>query len=314
MQTERFMQKMSDGTEVAVNRWIPENEESIKAVVVFCHGMLEHALRYDRIGSIFAEKGYVFSAHDLRGHGRTAQNAESEGYGKFGVLAERNGFDVVTDDLFEIVEEVQNDYPEKKVIVMGHSFGSFVVQNFIEKYGDSAAACVLTGTSGKQTLARIGRLVTGFAGLFGRSRKSKFIQNIAFSGYNKRIENPEYCFEWLCVNEENLELYKNDSWCGGIESVGFFNDLANGLCRIHSRRNIGKIPASLPVLMMAGSEDPVGEYGKSIRWLEHQYTAAGLSQVQFNQYEGDRHEILNEKDGEKVLSDLFDWIEKNVSL
>ncbi len=314
MQTERFMQKMDDGTEVAVNRWIPEDEESIRGVVVFCHGMLEHSLRYDRIGSIFAEKGFVFSAHDLRGHGKTAQNAERNGYGKFGVLAKKDGFNVVTDDLFEIIDEIKKDYPGKKVILAAHSFGSFVAQNFIEKYGDSVSACILIGTSGKQKLAGIGRLITACAGIFGRSRKVKFIQNIAFSGYCSRIEKPCHPLEWLCVNKENLELYKNDSWCGGLESVGFFNDLSNGLCQIHSKKNIQKIPSNLPVLMMAGSEDPVGDYGKSIRWLENQYVAAGLTSVQFNQYQGDRHEILNEADSEKIIADLFDWIEKNISL
>ena len=89
MQTEKFLLKMNDASEIAVNRWIPESEEDIKAVIVFSHGMQEHSLRYDRIGSIFAENGFVFNAHDHRGHGKTAQNAEQNGTGMFGKLADK---------------------------------------------------------------------------------------------------------------------------------------------------------------------------------------------------------------------------------
>ena len=95
MQTEKFFQTMKDGTEIAVNRWIPDNEEDIKAAIVLSHGMLEHALRYDRIGSDFADKGFVFSGHDHRGHGRTAFNAEQKGTGEFALLSKSDGFDLV---------------------------------------------------------------------------------------------------------------------------------------------------------------------------------------------------------------------------
>lgn len=314
MQTERFMQKMNDGTEIAVNRWIPENEDEIKAVVVFSHGMLEHALRYDRIGSVFAENGYVFSAHDHRGHGKTAQLAEQNGTGCFGKLSDRDGFNRITSDLAEIIDEIKNDYPDKKIILMGHSFGSFVAQNYIEKYGTKINGCILIASSGKQKLARIGCLITGIAGLFGKNRKSKFIQNIAFSGYNSRVKNKSHEFSWLCSSDANLMLYQNDSWCGGVETVGFFNDMARGLCQIHNAKNIAKIPENLPILFASGSDDPVGEYGVSIERLIKRYIKNGIQSVQFNRYEGDRHEILNEDDSDKVVQDLFDWIEKNTSL
>ena len=98
---------MNDASEIAVNRWIPESEEDIKAVIVFSHGMQEHSLRYDRIGSIFAENGFVFNAHDHRGHGKTAQNAEQNGTGMFGKLADKNGFEIATEDLAEVIKEVK---------------------------------------------------------------------------------------------------------------------------------------------------------------------------------------------------------------
>lgn len=315
MQTEKFFQKMSDGAEIAVNRWIPEDEENIKAVVVLSHGMQEHALRYDRIGCEFASKGYVFNAHDHRGHGKTAWNAESNGTGMFGNLCKKDGFSRVTEDLLEVISEVKKDYPGKKVILFGHSFGSFVSQNFIEKYGEQLAGVILCGTSGPKAIAPIGKIFMNIAVLIhGKYYKSKICQNIAFGGYNDRFKKEKDSLAWLSKSEANRMMYRNDSWCGGVSTTGFFKDLLEGLCRIHAPKNIKKVPSELPVFAIYGSDDPVGGYGTSIEKLLETYRKNGVQNVSSKSYEGMRHEILNEENGEEVLSDVFNWIEKNVSL
>ena len=95
MQTKNFTLAMRDGMEIFVNRWAPDSEEEIKGVVQLHHGLAEHSMRYDRLGSVLAENGYVLNAYDLRGHGKTAENAEKKGNGCFGKLANKDGFNVV---------------------------------------------------------------------------------------------------------------------------------------------------------------------------------------------------------------------------
>lgn len=315
MQVEKFSQKMSDGTEIFVNRWIPEDEETIKAVVVFVHGMQEHALRYDRIGSDFANKGYVFSAHDQRGHGKTAYNAEANGTGMFGKLADKDGFEKVTSDLAEIIDEAKKDFPGKKIILFGHSFGSFVVQNYIEQHGNEIAGCILSGTSGPKPEAKLGNIWMNLACLFcGKNHKSKFCQNLAFGSYNKRFKSENDSLSWLSKNKSNRLMYRNDSWFGGVPTVSFFKDLTSGLIKIHNAKNIKKIPVELPIFAIYGSDDPVGNYGKSIENLLKIYKKNGVKNVSSKVYAGDRHEILNEDNGEQVVLDIFNWIEKNISL
>ena len=315
MQIEKFMQKMNDGTEISVNRWIPEENENIKAVVVFSHGMQEHALRYDRIGSEFAAQGYLFSAHDHRGHGKTAYYAEANGTGMFGKLADKNGFEKVTSDLDEIISEVKKDYPGKKVVLFGHSFGSIIAQNYIEQHGDRISACILCGTTGPTGKALIGKIFTSIeCALHGKSYKSEFCQNIAFGSYNKKFKAENDPLSWLSKSQANRMMYRNDSWCGGISTVSVFNDLSCGLLKIHRAGNIRKIPAELPVLAIYGSDDPVGGYGKSIEKLLEIYRKNGMKNVSSKIYDGDRHEILNEENSDEILSDIFNWIEKNVSL
>ena len=204
MQVEKFMQKMSDGTEISVNRWIPEDEENIKAVVVFSHGMQEHALRYDRVGSEFAAHGYLFSAHDHRGHGKTAYYAEANNTGMFGKLADKNGFEKVTSDLDEIIDEVKKDYPGKKVILFGHSFGSFVAQNYMEQHGDKISACILCGTSGPRKGLFKDKLFADLACVFlGKNKKSNFCQNLAFASYNDHFKDENDSLSWLSKNPSN---------------------------------------------------------------------------------------------------------------
>ena len=314
MQTEKFFQTMKDGTEIAVNRWIPDNEEDIKAVIVLSHGMLEHALRYDRIGSDFADKGFVFSGHDHRGHGRTAFNAEQKGTGEFALLSKSDGFNLVVSDLEEIIGKVKADFPGKKVILLGHSFGSFVAQAFIERAGKKIDGCVLSGTSGpRRSAVRSGLFVTSLMMLFHKkSYKSIALQKMAFKGYNDRFGEIKTGLEWLSKSESNIEMYMNDSWCGGVATLGFFRDIFKGLNDIHKKNNMKKIPSSLPILFVTGEEDPVGDYGKTIRALASDYKNNGVKVVDTKFYEGYRHEILNEEISERVMDDIVSWIGSNV--
>lgn len=314
MQTEKFFQTMKDGTEIAVNRWIPDNEEDIKAVIVLSHGMLEHALRYDRIGSDFADKGFVFSGHDHRGHGRTAFNAEQKGTGEFALLSKSDGFNLVVSDLEEIIGKVKADFPGKKVILLGHSFGSFVAQAFIERAGKKIDGCILSGTAGpRRSAVRGGLFVTALMMLFHKKNyKSIALQKMAFKGYNDRFGEIKTGLEWLSKSESNIEMYMNDSWCGGVATLGFFRDIFKGLNDIHKKNNMKKIPSSLPILFVTGEEDPVGDYGKTIRALASDYKNNGVKVVDTKFYEGYRHEILNEEISERVMDDIVSWIGSNV--
>lgn len=307
MQTEKFNQTMSDSTEIAVTRWIPEGDA--KAVVVMVHGMLEHSLRYDRVGCMLAESGFVFSAHDMRGHGKTAFTAQQKGSGDFGVLARKDGFNKVVSDLNEIIGKIKEDFPGKKIVLFGHSFGSFVSQAYIERYNPSVDACVLCGSSGPMKIAKSGKRFVNFMLIFhGREFKSSFAQKVIFSRFLKRIPNVKTGFEWLSANTANIDMYLNDSWCGGVASLGFFHDMFSGIIDVHKPENMKKIPSDLPIFIISGEEDPVSNYGETVKNLAEIYKANGAKSVELKLYAGDRHEILNEKDGDDVLGDVEKWI------
>ena len=312
MLMKSFTLKMDDGYELCLNRWQPDTEEEIKGVIQLHHGLAEHSLRYDRFGSVLAENGYVLNAYDMRGHGRSAEVADKNGNGMFGKLADKKGFDRAVKDLKAVTDNLKNDFPGKKTILMGHSFGSFVSQGFIEEYGNDIDACILCGTAGPQ------KALVGF-GLFaahlitfltGKNRCLKLMETLSFGSYNKRINPVKTKVDWLSKNPLNVEMYMMDNWCGIPLTNSFFCSMTEGLSKIHKNKNIKKIPTKLPVFFIWGSEDPVGTYGKTIRNLIDIYKSNGMDKIDFKEYQGDRHEILNEEDKEIIEKDIIDWVNK----
>jgi alpha-beta hydrolase superfamily lysophospholipase len=313
MTTNTFYQTMQDGTEINVMRWIPDGE--IKGVIQLSHGMSEHSLRYDKMGCILAENGWVLSANDHRGHGKTAQRAEAAGTGKFGYLADKDGFEKVESDLLEVLLNLKADYPQKKCFLVGHSFGSIVAQNFIEKNGDEIDGVVLCGTTGpRQGLMSAAKVIFGLnALLLGKKHRSRLDANLAFFGYNSRVPRPRKAFSWLSKNDFNVQMYEADQWCGVLPTAEFFLEIVRGLYKVHKPAAMKAIPKDLPVYCIYGSDDPVGSYGKTIKKLIQAYKDNGMSDVSEKVWQGDRHEIFNELDGEEVIGDMVKWIADRAS-
>lgn len=310
MKVNSFSLKMNDGCEIFLNRWEPDAPEDIKGVVQLHHGLAEHSMRYDRLGSILAENGYVLNAYDMRGHGKTAETAIAKGEGRFGQLARKNGFETAVEDLAFIIESLKKDYPDKKIVLLGHSFGSFISQGYIEKYGERIDGCILCGTSGPQIpLAPIGKVVAKVVRAFkGPDATSKFLTKLSFGSYNKHIANPQTADDWISLNELNRQMYEMDKWCGFPLTVSFFVDITTALSTIHKKKNMKTVPTNLPVFFIYGKEDPVGGYGKTIEKLYEIYQKNGVKNLQIKGYENDRHEIFNEDDKETVEKDVLQWL------
>lgn len=299
---------MSDGNENVFHSWIPEQE--VKAAVVLSHGMTEFAFRYNDLADFFCKNGIAVYAEDHRGHGETAALAEKNKTGMFGYLADKDGFFRVADDVFEEIQAVKDLYPGKKVFLLGHSFGSLVSQCVIEKYGEQLDGCILCATAGPRNVtvffAKI--LASVFSRLYGRKKVSKFIDKATFGSYNSHIKNNETPFDWLSHDKKNVEEYVKHPWCGYLCTIGFFSDLFDGLAFIHKAGNMKKIPVSLPVHLIAGTEDPVGSYGKTVKKLFKIYTKNKMSDVSLKLWQGGRHELFNETNREEIKQETLDWL------
>jgi alpha-beta hydrolase superfamily lysophospholipase len=305
MNTETQFFEASDGAKIALYSMNPDIP--VRAVILICHGMMEHAKRYEYTAKAFAQRGFAVFAYDQRGHGETAGTLEQAGY-----IADGDGFARVVQDLHEIHAYVTKLFPGKKNILLGHSFGSFVSQSFIEQYGSETDACVLSGTAGpRPVFLRAGLLVVrAVYALKGGRYRSKFVDAMTFGSYNKKAENSESSFDWLTRDRDEIQKHDADPWCTFLPTTGFFRDLVSGLVRIHKSKAIAAIPAGLPVLLFSGTGDPVGGYGKTVQNLAHRYKKNGMTDVTVTLYPEGRHEMLHEINKDEVIADVLAWMEK----
>ena len=312
MTVKTFFHTTKDGTEICVNRWIPDEE--IKGIVVISHGMAEHSMRYDRVASYFVEHGFLVNAHDHRGHGKTALKQKEKGQVGFGYLADKDGDKLVKEDLKEIVESLKTEYSDKKIFILSHSFGSFVLQSFMIDYSDLCDGYILCGTRGPmKALVNSAYILSSILIAFGQKKKiSNLLDYLAFSSYNNKIANPRTNFDWLSKDNMYVDMYLLDSWCGFKMTTEFFNSMFKLLKYVHKSSNIKKVNQDKSVLLIAGDADPVGNYGKTVEALYKIYQDNGIKDLNLTLYKDDRHELLNETDSTKVIEDVIKWLEDRI--
>ena len=135
------------------------------------------------------------------------------------------------------------------------------------------------------------------------------LNKLAFGSFNKKIDKPVTKFDWLSRNSTVVQAYIEDPYCGFVPTSGFFIDLFDGIGIINAADEISKVPKTLPILLVSGSDDPVGDYGKGVLKVAKEYDAAGVNDVLVKLFEGGRHEVLQELNNKQVFEFISDWIE-----
>lgn len=299
-----FFIKGKDGKEIFVYCWDKVSEP--KAVVQIFHGMAEHAGRYKRFAEYLNSKGYIVYADDHRGHGKTAGCTE-----ELGCIGE-DGFNKIVEDEHSIKELIEKKHKNLPIIVFGHSFGSFLAQEYIIRYGSEINGAVMCGSAARTgPEIAIGKAAAYIQkGIFGERRKAEFIEALTFGSYNRRIKDSKSKVAWISSDAAEVRQYEEAPFCGTIFSVGFYYYLFKAFSKLYKKERLAKIPQDLPIFIIAGEEDPVGGYGKLVKKLYKIYKSNRIKDVQLKLYSGDRHEILNEVNRNEVFSDISDWIEK----
>lgn len=297
--------KMSDGVIVYAHSRLPKGTPI--GHIHFLHGMEEHSGRYDTAADYFIEQGYIVSAHDHRGHGKTAEMNGTRGH-----FADKNGFSKVVNDTFEVVSFMKSTYPGNKFILFGHSMGSFIARRFIQIHGHLIDLVVLSGTGDDAGLARYaGQAIGHLSGRKnGYEQPNKLLDALVFGGFNRGIKRPVTKYDWLSKNNTLVFSYLSDEYCGFIPTTQFFLDLFSGLGIIHEKKEIARIPKKLPILLFAGTEDPVGNYGKALWKIARQYDKACIEDVTVLLFEGGRHELISDSTRKGVIQAVLEWIEK----
>lgn len=291
--------------EIYGNVYTPDNGE-VSAVLAIHHGMAEHQKRYLEFIEYLTSKGYAVFMHDMANHGKSNQNFAETGY-----FGDKDGYKGLVADFNTTFTRAKNAYPDKKIIVMGHSMGSFIVRCFTAWYNTAGFdGAIYMGTGGSNPIAGVGDKVSSvIAKLTGYKKKSKLIDKMTFGSYGSKFEK-RTPFEWLTRDDSIVDQYIDDKYCGFLFSAQGMNDLV----KLNIAANIddwyNKVPKDIDILVISGDMDPVGNYSSGIREINDKLISSGHTKVQMKLYPDGRHEILNELNKNEVYEYINNFIEK----
>ena len=305
IRTEEFTFDSRDGkTKLHAMRWLPEGEPV--AVLQIIHGMNEYIRRYDAFAAYMAERGFVVVGEDHLGHGESVPEG-----GTYGYFCENDPATIIVRDVHRLNKLTQQDYPTLPYLILGHSMGSFILRNYITRYGTGISGAIIcgTGTPKKSQLVG-GKLLTSILGkLKGDTYVSKLVNEMSTKAYMSG-EGMETELDWLCSDRAVQEAYAKDPLCSGFTfTVNGYHTLYELAHRMQKKENLAKIPKKLPILIVSGTEDPVGDRGEAPKALYDTLLHLDITKTTLKLYNGARHELLNEKIKETVYYELYNWME-----
>jgi alpha-beta hydrolase superfamily lysophospholipase len=276
------------GVKVAAYRWDPPGPA--RGIVQLTHGMGEHALRYGAVAQSLNAQGFVVYAQDHRGHGATAGSLDQQG------LIGADGWTELVNDIgrLRLVALAEQDRGQGAlpVVLVGHSMGSFAVQQYLPEHSGDVAAVVLTGTAAID-LMEPGLDLTG---------------PLDLSAFNAPFVPARTDYDWLSRDEAQVDAYVADPRCGfGLDQEGTRQMFAAAR-RLADPQVLGAIRKDLPIYVAVGEHDPVNGQLALVNALIDRYRAAGIDDVTLRVYPGARHEVFNETNRDEVLADLEDWL------
>jgi alpha-beta hydrolase superfamily lysophospholipase len=268
------------GIEIVFYEW-PVSEP--KAVIQIAHGLGEHARRYDHMASILNRSGFSVYADDHRGHGQTGiRQLERNQVAKLGNLGS-GGMDATYKQVADFTKLIKKENPGTPIVLIGHSWGSFIAQKIINRQSEMYDALVLSGSA----LTMPGYLATG-----------------DFNKVWKKLPGSTG-YEWLSRDVEIQKAFVSDPLTFLAAALQVFG-LKNSL------KMFGKpsknVRSDLPILVQVGEADPIGGEYSNKALVEAYRKNAGTQDIELFVYHDARHEIYNEINKDEILQDLINWI------
>ncbi len=280
------------------------SDNNIKGVVQISHGMMDYIGRYEGMADALCAAGYALAGNDHLGHGDSVATPAD-----FGFFASHGGYNYVIDDLKRMNDVIRREIKDVPVVLLGHSMGSFISRLYAIKYSETIDGLIIHGTAGPNPATGAGKLLVKILrAVKGERHRSKFVCSLADGGYNKGFDPAEGSGAWLTRDPsmvaDRIGNPKNDF----IFTLAGYEDLFIMLGGCNSKHWFGAFPKGLRTLVVSGEEDPVGGFGKGVRYVYDNLKANGAD-VELKLYPGARHELFNETNRDEVFADLIKWIE-----
>lgn len=303
LKEEFYFDSRDNTSRIHALRYTPE-DGPVRAVVQIIHGMAEYVERYEEFARFLTDRGFVVTGDDHLGHGKSA------GSGGLGYFCEQDPATVVVRDAHRLKKMTQQAYPSVPYFILGHSMGSFILRNYLCRYGSGIDGAIIMGTGMQpRPVVAAAKAISEICRVFvGDKHVGKFINSMAFGQYNKKFAPARTSMDWLSKDTQKVDQYIADPLCGFTFTVNGFRTLFELISRIQKQENLQKIPKELPVFFVSGEDDPVGDFGKGVRRAYASLEAVGMKRLSCKLYPTDRHELLNETDRGRVMEDIYQWL------
>ena len=277
--------------------WLPEGE--VKAVLQITHGMTEHMGRYEKFARSLCAVGIAVTGFDLRGHGKNPGDPAVASFGEGGWMAS-------IEDMKFFYEHLQRRFSGVPHFMLGFSLGSFLLREYLTKYPDegtlSGAIIMGTGHQSGWLLSVMQWIVKGQIKKAGFDKTTDLVRQLSFGTYNQKFKPSRTAADWLCADEAELDQYLADPLVRKDISAGLFWELLGSMKRSGRTCAYG----GLPILLISGQDDPVGDAGKGVQAIYNRMKKTGMENVTIKLFSGARHDLLHEeKNGAEAARKLI---------
>lgn len=286
--------------------WEPEGEA--KAVLQIVHGMCEYIERYEEFAEYMNSQGIAVVGHDQLGHGLTVSREED-----YGFIAEENPVGKLMGDIRRMYRGARKHFADVPFFLLGHSMGSYEVRKYSTLYGTDYAGIIIVGTGNENPVKTEMGLTTinAYIKLKGMRDRNKVVTGLMFGGgdYAKYdMTGKDLSNAWITKDESVAGKYYNDPFCTFTFTLNGYKTLVTLVKYVCKQENVDKLPMNVPVLVVSGSDDPVGAMGEGVRYFYDQIISSGKTNASLKLFEGDRHEVLNETDRADVYEYIYNWM------
>lgn len=286
--------------------WLPDSVP--EGVIQITHGMTEHMGRYEEFAEKMTSCGFAVAGFDLRGHGQNPGNPDVASFGE-------GGWEASIRDMYLFYETLKTQFWGLPHYMLGFSLGSFLLREYVSRYPQGIDGVILMGT-GYQPAAVLGimlGIVKKEIKKAGFDNTTPLVENLSFETYNKKFKPNRTSADWLCSDETEIDWYLSDPLCRKNISAGLFYDMLAAMKHTGEKSACFGWNKEMPVLLLSGKDDPVGDFGKGILKVRENMINAGMKTVQPYLLPKARHDLLHEKAcgaAEDAVRIILDWIGK----
>ena len=309
MEIREFYFAGAEKTELPAVVYLPQGEPI--ALVQVAHGMTEHIGRYGALAESLTARGIALAGFDLRGHGKNPGDPDCASFGN-------GGWEKSLEDMRCFSAELAQTFPGIPHFMLGFSLGSFLLRDFLNRFDTPLAGAAILGT-GQQPGAILSLLLSVVNGQIRKSGwdvSTPLVENLSFGTYNRKFTPNRTAADWLCADTAELDAYLADPLCRKKISSGLFAQLLDAMRRTGGKSAYQNWNRNLPVLLLSGQDDPVGDGGKGVLAVQKAMQKAGISHLTVELFAEARHDLQHEEQSGTAANAreaLITWILQNLA-